>query len=98
MSERKAGWYWVKAHHGGKWGCFNWDGRAWRDSAGVYPESIFDVVGHRIPTPDEPWQCVPVEPTDEMAASVFWATCDSRILWTVWTDMLSAAPKPGEDL
>ncbi len=50
----------------GKWGCFFWNGVQWRGESGAYPDEMFNVVGPRIPAPDEPWQCVPVEPTDYM--------------------------------
>ncbi len=66
MTERKEGWYWVKVYHNGKWGCFFWTGTGWRDTSGVYGEALFAVVGPRIQTPDEPFKCVPVEPTAEM--------------------------------
>lgn len=90
MVNRKAGWYWVKLIEGGKWRCFKWNGSAWCDKRSEYPEDIFDVIGPRIPTPDEPWQCVPVEATDEMVEAGY-MKIDLKQKWVV---MLATAPKP----
>lgn len=87
---RKPGWYWVKVIDGGKWGCFLWNGSAWEGESDRYSDEMFDVVGPRIPTPDEPWDNVPAMPTDtmlevgELAESAF----------SAWMGMKAAAPKP----
>lgn len=87
---RDAGWYWVRVCEGGAWGCFNWNGSKWKDSDGLYDDALFDVVGPRIPTPDEPWQCVPKEPNSAMLAAVSCPGCAA----TDYAHMLAAAPKP----
>ena len=56
MSERQAGWYWVMFV--GSWNAAEWVGdecQYWQVAGmeGSVPESCFDEVGPRIPTPDE---------------------------------------------
>lgn len=57
------------------------------------------MVGPRIPTPDEPWQCVPVEITKEMQHR--WMFPPGEQGWPNsatpserYRSMLDAAPKP----
>ena len=59
---RKAGWYWAMID--GEWAPMCWDGETWK-YVGARQNAITDVAA-RIPAPDEPWQCVPVEPTPDM--------------------------------
>lgn len=54
---RKPGWYWVSK--GGVWRCAYWDGGDWAFGESLYDDAAWDKIGPRIPTPDEPWQCVP---------------------------------------
>lgn len=61
---RKPGWYWVRSGADEAWEVGEWNGGTW-ELTGTdhdWPEYMIKVVGPRIPTPDEPWQCVPVEP------------------------------------
>lgn len=65
MSERTDGWYWVKLQDFDGW--IPWE---WRSSSRSPQGSWFNSetpieVGPRIPTPDEPWQCVPSDGTTE---------------------------------
>ena len=85
MSERKPGWYWVKEHHYDDWEAWYWNGT---DFSGVGEDCCAEI-DQRIPTPDEPWQAVPVVPTEKMLGPSRWA----RHL--VYRQMLDAAPKPG---
>ena len=103
MSEREAGWYWVKVQgrhevamlmHCGKWLTM---------LAGIVDGSWFDEISDRIPTPDELWQCVPVEPTREMSEAFMErhkmpyhpSGEDEYRPAHTWKAVLSAAPKPG---
>ncbi|WP_306168798.1 hypothetical protein [Halomonas sp. MMSF_3323] len=88
---RQAGWYWVKEHSYENWVAWHWNGV---DFAGV-DEDCFAEIGPRIPTPDEPWQCVPVEPTREMAESGQIASEAGCHVEGIYCDMIAAAPKPG---
>ncbi|MBY5943087.1 hypothetical protein KUW00_19615 [Halomonas sp. DP5N14-9] len=86
---RQAGWYWVKEHSYENWAAWHWNGV---DFAGV-DEDCFAVIGPRIPSPDEPWQCVPVEATADMLDVLtlgHLVTAPRR-----WREALAAAPKPG---
>ena len=86
---RQAGWYWVKEHSYENWVAWHWNGV---DFAGV-DEDCFAVIGPRIPSPDEPWQCVPVEATADMLDVLtlgHLVTAPRR-----WREALAAAPKPG---
>ncbi|WP_348814313.1 hypothetical protein NFG57_11045 [Halomonas sp. H10-59] len=88
---RQAGWYWVK----GMLGCDDWSPSYWDSRLARWDSLIPDgdeiKAGPRIPTPGEPWQCVPVEPTGEMLD----AGKASSNIYFKWRDMLAAAPKPG---
>lgn len=89
---RQDGWYWVKEHSYENWVAWHWNGV---DFAGV-DEDCFAEIGPRIPTPDEPWQCVPVEPTREMLESTGDTSASAyHGMLGAWTVMLAAAPKPG---
>lgn len=65
MGEREKGWYWVKAPDG-EYCCARYSTE--RENRGVTPwlfagmsfdNDTWAEIGPRIPTPDEPWQCVP---------------------------------------
>ena len=63
---RKPGWYWVKFGNGNDWECKRLvPSGYWASHDGVM-ETEPSEVGPRIPTPDETWQCVPVEPPSEL--------------------------------
>ena len=86
---RQAGWYWVKEHSYENWVAWHWNGV---DFSGV-DEDCFAEIGPRIPTPDEPWQCVPVEATADMLDVL---TLGHLVTATRrWREALAAAPKPG---
>lgn len=89
MSERKPGWYWVHVYG-------NWE-PAYTDDGDVFDhiDSRVDKVGPRIPTPDEPWQCVPIVPTREMMESTGDTSAEAYSgMLGAWMMMLSSAPKP----
>ncbi|MBY5942815.1 hypothetical protein KUW00_18215 [Halomonas sp. DP5N14-9] len=93
---RQAGWYWVK----GMLGCDDWSPSYWDSRLARWDSLIPDgdeiEAGPRIPTPDEPWQCVPVEPTREMLESTGDTSASAyHGMLGAWTVMLAAAPKPG---
>ncbi|GEK48939.1 hypothetical protein HPA02_32220 [Bisbaumannia pacifica] len=96
---RENGWYWVQVspliseaweaakHTDGQW--------FMADRGGPLPDGIIHTVGPRIPTPEEPWQTVPVEATADMMDVLTpgnLVTAPRR-----WRDALAAAPKPGGD-
>lgn len=100
---RQAGWYWVKEDAlAPRWEAAEWcpEFNGWSVTANeewVRDENLV-AVGDRIPTPDEPWQCVPVEATRDMRDAVYKKTGSVQIMadaWAAWPDMLAAAPKPG---
>ncbi|GAA0581133.1 hypothetical protein ACFQH5_20120 [Halomonas salifodinae] len=112
MSEkREAGWYWCKDSYGDDLPLY-WCGERWLTSDdyscdSAYLKRVLEV-GPRIPTPDEPWQTVPMEPDLAMQKAYFESI--DRHMQRVQTDlrfgrfdnqrlayraMLSAAPKPG---
>lgn len=96
MSNRQPGWYWVWFM--GREGCARWDGDDWFIAGleGDVPESCFSEIGSRIPTPDEPWQTVPVEPTREMLESIGDNSAEAYAgMLGAWTAMLTTAPRPG---
>lgn len=111
MSERKAGFYWVK--YCGEWAAMEWySGRGLIHQWLFGPESLedehLDEIGPRIPTPDEMegWQLVPVEPTQAMLREA--ATSDGTedeeeigyaVASAAWDYhlMLAAAPRFGDD-
>lgn len=68
MSERKEGMYWVKEidHPHVRWQTAEWDRGQWWSTDNLLEWQPL-VIGDRIPTPDEPWQCVPAAPDDAMA-------------------------------
>lgn len=98
MSERKSGWYWVKPTKHCGWQCAYYDDLAKEIWAVVY--GALDVkrvyeFGPRIPTPDEPWQCVPIVPTREMMESTGDTSAEAYSgMLGAWMMMLSAAPQP----
>ncbi|MEL7966329.1 hypothetical protein AAG587_08130 [Vreelandella neptunia] len=67
MSERKEGWYWVRPNKAAdKWRPDYYKDGKWRVIWSVPEEDpIHFEIGPRIPTPDEPWQCVPSNGTTE---------------------------------
>lgn len=86
MSERQAGWYWVRC-------CANcrWEVAECHDTGEWSVMAPYEV-GPRIPTPEESWQTVPVEATpDMMEASGYGASIETL---EAWMEMLAAAPKP----
>lgn len=107
---RKAGWYWVINEDLAK----GWIAAEWKDEWGDgdlfwcgcgegFDDDQCQKIGPRIPTPDEPWQTVPIEPTREMlreAATSDGATDEVAIGYGMasaaydWNLMLAAAPKP----
>lgn len=100
MSERKPGWYWVKVAQCPDWECARWRLGEW-ELVGRYSASMSDhvyAVGPRIPTPGEPWQCVPTHsPTIDMVESGachVWRGQDYERAKACWRAMLAAAPKP----
>lgn len=107
MSERKQGFYWVRVNDFWEVAFFNSIDGSW-EITGVghdYDEDYIDVIGDRIPTPDEMegWQVVPKEPDSNMqikgGCAVRIDTTDINRLWTAnsaYKAMLQAAPKPGD--
>ena len=96
MSELKTGWYWVRhGHEQSTWEAAEWNGARWRlvGSDDMFSELEVPVVGPRIPTPDEPWKCVPVQPTRKMRQAGDIAKNDCYIEG-IYADMLYTAPKP----
>jgi hypothetical protein len=99
--ERKAGWYWVGTDDN-PWEVAHWDGGEWwvANSQAPWSDCYIKKIGTRIPTPDEPWQCVPVETTGEMdaagceAGSSAYADAEGIRIVDAWEAMLAAAPKP----
>jgi hypothetical protein len=87
MSERKPGWYWVHVYG-------NWE-PAYTDDGDVFDhiDSRVDKVGPRIPTPDEPWQAVPVEPTPLMASVAEEHIEAGHDAATIWRAMLMYVPR-----
>lgn len=87
-AQRKAGWYWVKVT--ARWEPAYFDGLEFTLDHGPIAK-----LGPRIPTPDEPWQCVPKEPTQEMQNHGSVARYHERLdCKGLYKAMLSAAPKP----
>ncbi len=98
MRKLKMGWYWVKISDrftdADEWEVAEWDGANWNVTCadhGWDMEAI-DHVGPRIPTPDEPWQCVPSEATPDMLdiQTLGYHTPASKR----WRETLAVAPKP----
>ncbi len=98
MIDRKPGWYWVKWPHETKWCVAQYMGRVgerlmW-SSGDIIQADAPGEIGPRIPTPDEPWQMVPVKLSEEMdeACEAEWLEVDD---WNaLYATMLKAAPKP----
>lgn len=86
---RKPGWYWVK--DGGQWEPLWFNGEMWD---GHHHDAEIREIGPRIPTPDEPWQCVPTEPTAAMKKAADVDTPGPMTAWKCWQVMLAAAPRP----
>tara|TARA_B100000929_G_C15452181_1_gene401531 strand:+ start:246 stop:668 length:423 start_codon:yes stop_codon:yes gene_type:complete len=60
MNERKAGWYWVRPDdENDPWETAHWSGKRWSFMRTRQQSERVALAGPRIPTPDEPWQCVP---------------------------------------
>ncbi|WP_252108943.1 MULTISPECIES: hypothetical protein [unclassified Halomonas] len=109
MSEREPGFYFVQhpAHDGWLAGMLDDEGRWMVVGYGKYlSEGSFEAIGPRIPSPDEPWQCVPKEPTGDQVDAGCQAIgdcerlgechgdCDCSPAPKVYRAMLAAAPKP----
>lgn len=99
MSDRKSGWHHVVTSDG-TWNCAMWNGFEWFTTFESYLKDYdFECIGDYIPTPDEPWQCVPEELTNDMSEHGF---IDSGYCSgtgsedKVWKFLLEAAPKPGD--
>lgn len=105
MSEiREAGWYWIKeVAISPRWEAAEWcpDFNGWAvigNEDFVSDENVVEV-GYRIPTPGEPWQCVPVEATEDMLDEV--CSAEGIKPWVpetmadTYRAMVNAAPKPG---
>lgn len=94
--KRQPGWYWVKTDDWPEadWETGEWDGHQWRVTNSETPWSpeLIETVGPRIPTPDEPWQCVPKLPALEMIEAS--GHENSYQVGFAWQAMLAAAPKP----
>ena len=86
-AQRKAGWYWVKVT--ARWEPAYFDGLEFTLDHGPIAK-----LGSRIPTPDESWQCVPIEPTMKMRQSAGLGAHQELRMWKAWDAMLSTAPKP----
>ena len=100
-NDRKPGFYWVIHAAFDQWQVaeyFHEDGWMLAGIDGSMGEGAFEVIGDRIPAPDEPWQTVPANPTHEMhlaGESSYeggMSECPDPI--SIYKDMLSAAPKP----
>ncbi len=93
MSERKEVWYWVKV------GNAPWTpSRLSKNGHPMIAErGMTYQIDQRIPSPDEPWQCVPVEPTTAMKQVADIDTPGPMTAWKCWQVMLKAAPSTGED-
>lgn len=109
MNQRADGWYWVKLEDSDGWIPWEWRSSS-RSPQGTWFNSETPIeVGQRVPTPDEPWQCVPKEPTEDMMHAGCVATGDCERIGEchldchfspapkVYRAMLSAAPTPGEN-
>lgn len=66
MTQRKEGWYHIRMPSAA-WECVYWNGATWESYDYVdLLDGDIDAIGPRIPSPDEPWQLVPMEPTKAM--------------------------------
>lgn len=101
---RQAGWYWVLLSESLSRRAAQWEWDAARHEHGKWflsgsaihlPEGVIHTVGPRIPTPDEPWQTVPVNPTQEMLESTGDVSAEAYSgMLGAWTIMLANAPNP----
>lgn len=102
MSELREGWYWVKIKGRPDWFAARYTTGFYSDSPdpkfilGYYDEDdvIPDVVGPRIPSPDEDWVCVPREPTEEMYEFM---KAKDMTGYNRWRFALLAAPSPEDE-
>lgn len=105
MSERKEGFYWIMHDAFDGWQAGQWEDGAWM-LAGInksLADEQMEVIGPRIPSPDEPWQCVPETPDWSMLSADGCSKhhdgqpClhhDNRR--RIWKAMLRAAPHPSD--
>lgn len=89
MTNRKAGYYWVKDGLG--WESLRWSGCVWD---GHINDGDLQEVGQRIPEPDEPWQCVPVEPDEAMIEAALDAYAPFGDMRLAIQAAIVHAPKP----
>lgn len=104
MGERKEGWYWVRLEDFNEWIPWEWRISS-RSPEGLWYNSENPIeIGPRIPTPDEPWQCVPkqldiamVEEFEERLAEQGWSAEAAGEIdkQDIWDAQLDVAPKPG---
>lgn len=92
MSYRKEGWYFARHVDSDTWEVVHYKNGSY---LGILVLEFQDgdedyIVGDRIPTPGEPWQCVPVEMTPKMGEAV-----KGYNRFIDWEEALAAAPKPG---
>lgn len=70
MSERKKGHYHIEMA-GGTYEVAEWDGEGWLVCGfDQHVDFTFDSIGHRIPSPDEDWVCVPKNMTESMRSAL----------------------------
>lgn len=96
---RQPGWYWVKVedlppNDAAEWEAAQWDGRHWHVTGTdhEWSEASIDVVGPRIPSPDEDYVTMPRSVYDMICAAGKKAI--DRIDRT-WSQGAVAAPRPG---
>lgn len=97
MSERKYGNYHVLhgAFDGWQVAEYCEDGWLVTGIQDAMTEGDFEEIGPRIPTPDEPWQMVPVELGDNRRLRhALFPLGDPQAQEEHWRDVLAAAPKP----
>lgn len=89
---RQPGWYWIMPRGFSKWVAaelIDGSDRFLSHSGRVHPDVC--EIGPRIPSPDEPWQCVP----QDADANMLEATGLDNSFFeaeAVWQDILDAAP------
>lgn len=76
MINRKKGWYWVKWANIGRYNswCPSWwcvEEESWWAEECYQSHADVVSIGPYIPTPDEPWKCVPLEPTEAMLKNAY---------------------------
>lgn len=106
MSERKPGWYWVALpyHDGrnggfspGPWVCMEWEeGEGWwfEEQGRSIRDDGLHSIGPRIPSPDEPWVCVPVDIAPPMRRAGQHSLDHGCYIDGIYADIIAAAPKP----